>query len=67
MLVKTEFVVAQITEQMRAIVLHLTTLSCWFEVDPQPDDQYFIEVKKDVGASAFPTDMNRFPHERRLE
>lgn len=64
---KTEYVVATNTDQMRAVVLHLTTLSCWFEVEPRPNDNYFIEVKKDVGEAAFPAGMHRFQHEREFE
>ena len=44
---------ANSTEKMQAIVRHLTTLSCWFEVTPEPDDTYIIEVKQDVAHLAF--------------
>ena len=42
------------TEEMTAMVTHLTTLSCWFEVEPMPNDQYEIMVKADVEHVAFP-------------
>ena len=45
---------ARSTLEMRAIVMHLTTLSCWFEVTPMPDDEYDIDVKEDVVHIAFP-------------
>ena len=64
---RTEFVVAESTDQMRSIVMHLTSLACWFEVDPQPDGTYFIEVKKEVGDIAFPFELHRFQHARRFE
>lgn len=41
-------------DQMRLIVLHVTTLSCWFEVTPEPGDRYTITVKRDVAHLAFP-------------
>ncbi len=46
--------VAMSTEEMTAMVTHLTTLSCWFEVEPMPNDQYEIMVKADVEHVAFP-------------
>lgn len=46
--------VATSTEEMQKIVMRLTTLSCWFEVEPEPDDEYSITVKKDVAHVAFP-------------
>lgn len=40
--------------EMQAVVLHITKLSCWFEVTPMPDDEYVITVKEDVAHVAFP-------------
>lgn len=47
------------TAQMRLIVLHLTTLSCWFEVTPEPDDRYTITVRRDVAHLAFPDKQDK--------
>lgn len=46
---------AQSTAEMAAMVAHIVTLSCWFEVEPIPDDRYEITVKSDVAHVAFPT------------
>ena len=67
MKVKVEYVAARSTDEMRAIVMHLTALSCWFEVEPQPNDEYCVSAKMDLGAVAFPADMHRFQYERSFE
>lgn len=49
--------IADSTEKMQAIVMHLVTLSCWFEVIPEPDDTYTVRVKQDVAHLAFPEEL----------
>lgn len=48
---------ARSTEKMQAIVARLVTLSCWFEVTPEPDDTYTVRVKQDVAHLAFPEEL----------
>jgi hypothetical protein len=39
--------------QLQQLVAHLCTLSCWFEITPEPDDMYTVSVKEDVAHLAF--------------
>lgn len=50
---------ASSTAEMAAVVAHLATQSCWFQVTPMPDDLYEIDVKQDRARDAFPK-MNEY-------
>lgn len=39
--------------ELKKLVAHLCSLSCWFEITPEPDDMYTVSVKEDVAHIAF--------------
>lgn len=42
---------------LRDFLPKLVSLSCWFEVTPEPDDQWTVSVKDDVAHVAFAPDL----------
>lgn len=47
MVLKTHGVSIEGTDRAQKMVQILVKESCWFAVDPCPDDNYYIEVKVD--------------------